>query len=130
MTSRVFTARISYAGADRVNVTRKSAGADGLAFAPSWRIVTPMVKLRREKGPAAVEYVWPFYAAVYRAEMRLSYREHRREWNALLARSEVTLVCYCIDPAFCHRTLLAEILGKLGATYCGERPALEAGCSP
>lgn len=50
-----------------------------------------------------------------------SYRDHRAAWDALLARDEVTLVCYCTDAAHCHRTVLSGILGKLGATVCGER---------
>jgi len=58
---------------------------------------------------------------VYTAEMRASYRERRLTWDALLAHAEVTLVCYCNDPAHCHRTLLAGILGKLGADVRGER---------
>lgn len=109
MTLAVYTARISYAGADRLDVTRKSAGPDGLPFAPSLRILSPMLT------------AWPTYVRAYTAEMRTSYRERRAAWDALLAREEVTLVCYCADPAYCHRTLLAEILGKLGAHVDGER---------
>lgn len=37
-----------------------------------------------------------------------------------LARSRVVLVCYCTDPTRCHRSLLAGILGKLGADVRGE----------
>ena len=64
---------------------------------------------------------WALYSAAYASEMRESYRTQRATWDALLARESVTLVCYCTDPARCHRTLLAGILAKLGATVVGER---------
>ena len=118
---RVHTARVTYAGADRLDVTRKSAGVEGLPFAPSWRILRPMLRLRAERGPAAFEQAWPRYVEDYTAEMRRSYVEHRRAWRGLLDRQEVTLVCYCADSDRCHRTVLAQILTKLGATYLGER---------
>jgi hypothetical protein len=119
--TRIYTARVTYSGPDRLAIARSSAGPDGLPFAPSWGILRPMLELRRNEGAMAVAYAWPKYAADYTAEMRTSYREHRPAWDALLARDEVTLICYCTDPTHCHRTVLAEILGKLGATVCGER---------
>lgn len=117
----IYTARVSYRGADRLDVTRKSAGPDGLPFAPSWRILRPVLAARRASGPVAVAYAWPQYAADYTAEMRASFRKHRAAWSALLSRDEVTLVCYCTSATHCHRFLLAEILVKLGVTYHGER---------
>lgn len=119
--THVYTARVTYAGADRLDVTRKSANRDGRAFAPSWDILKPALYLRREHGVAAFEAHWPRYVLDYTREMRQSYREQRAAWDALLARESVTLLCYCTDPAHCHRTVLAEILGKLGATVKGER---------
>lgn len=153
MTLTVHTARVSYDGADRLDITRKSAGPEGIAFAPSWAILRPALDLldvtrsmrsasRAEElrsasmvGPVAsrqlatlrvgadalAESAWALYSAAYAAEMRESYRTQRAAWRALLARSEVTLCCYCTDPARCHRTLLAGILAKLGATVAGER---------
>ncbi len=64
---------------------------------------------------------WPQYVLDYTAEMRISYRNRRAAWDALLARDEVTLCCYCPDAVHCHRTLLADILRQLGATVHGER---------
>jgi hypothetical protein len=123
MTLSVHTARVSYAAADRLDITRKSAGPDGLPFAPSWRILRPMLETRRAQGVMAFAYAWLQYADDYTAEMRASYREHRPAWDRLLTRGEVTLVCYCTDAMHCHRTLLAGILGKLGAVFHGERVA-------
>lgn len=119
MTLVIYTARITYAGPDRLDVTRKSAGPDGLPFAPSWTILRPMIALRRAGGDDLA--AWPQYVEDYTAEMRTSYRERRPAWDALLARDEVTLVCYCTDATHCHRTVLAGILGKLGASVRGER---------
>lgn len=116
--TRIYTARVTYAGPDRLDITRKSAEA-GLPFAPSWAILRPMIALRRAGGDELA--AWPQYVDDYTAEMRASYRDRRAAWDWLLARPEVTLVCYCTDPAHCHRTVLAGILAKLGATVCGER---------
>jgi hypothetical protein len=118
---RVYTARIDYGAPDRLDVTRKSAGPSGLPFAPSWEILGPMLKLRRADGPVGVAYAWPGYMAAYTAEMRGSYRAQRWAWDALLARDEITLVCYCQLADYCHRTVLAEILVRCGATSRGER---------
>lgn len=116
VTLLVHTARITYAGPDRLDITRKSGDA---TFAPSWLLLRPMLDARRQSG--SYVWLWPRYVSDYTAEMRVSYREHRAAWDGLLARAEVTLVCYCTDPAHCHRTVLAGILGKLGATVMGER---------
>ena len=134
MTLTVYTARVSYGGADRLDVTRKSAGPDGIAFAPSWAILGPALKARevaewllkaslweREAAARIEREAWEAYVPAYLAEMRESWRANRHAWHALLARESVTLVCYCTDPERCHRTLLAGILAKLGATVAGER---------
>lgn len=122
MTLRVYTARISYRGADRLDVTRMGEDPIGIVFAPSWNILGPMIRLRRAQGVEAERLAWPQYVRDYTAEMRSGYRDNRPDWDALLSRDEVTLCCFCSgDPAYCHRTLLAEILGKLGANVCGER---------
>ena len=120
MTLAVYTARITYAGPDRLDVTRKSGGATGRPFAPSWAILRPALKIRVEDGHGAFLAAWPQYVADYTAEMRASYRRKRAAWDALLARPAVVLVCYCTDPARCHRRVLAELLAKLGAVDLGE----------
>ena len=126
----VHTARVSYAGPDRLDVTRKSAGPEGIAFAPSWDILNPALEHREAvrqfcSGNPAVaatleHAMWRLYRAAYRGEMRESYRTQRAAWDAVLRRERVVLVCYCGDPSRCHRTLLASILAKLGATNAGE----------
>lgn len=46
MTLHIRTARVSYAGPDRLDVTRKSADDFGLAFAPSWKLLGPVLQAR------------------------------------------------------------------------------------
>jgi uncharacterized protein YeaO (DUF488 family) len=130
MTLVVHTANIGYPGRGepvdpgRLDITRKSADVDGMAFAPSWRIVEPVLEMRRAADPTlAYHEAWRDYETAYRAEMRASFRSHFGVWDALLARSRVVLVCYCTytDHQYCHRTLLArDILTRLGAQYGGE----------
>ena len=117
MTLRVRTARVSYGGPDRLDVTRKS-GEAGLFLAPSWAILRPVLDKRREGEP----FDWPGYVVAYKAEMRASYRRERAAWDALLARERVTMVCFCTDLVEqCHRHVLRrEILPALGAVDGGE----------
>lgn len=146
MTLRVYTARVSYAGADRLDVTRLTAEKHrhstgemhpGEPFAPSRAILNPALDLMNNAAALATyeprgsdaakaaaifrRSAWALYAEAYRGEMRESYRANRSAWDALLARESATLVCYCVDPGQCHRTLLANFLAKLGATPHGER---------
>jgi len=132
MTLRVHTARVSYGGPDRFDVTRKSGGPEGTPFAPSWSILNHVIDLYKKAksfratgddgvADAMEDSAWREYAPRYVEEMRLSYRTEWPAWEALLARDEVTLVCYCTNAERCHRRLLAEILVKLKAVYEGER---------
>lgn len=119
MSLTVHTARVSYGGSDRLDVTRKGGNRLGIYFAPSWDLLSPY--LAKRKAGTLTDHDWTAYVAAYTREMRESFLTSRRLWDAVLAMPEVTLVCYCTDPARCHRTVLAEILVKLGATYAGER---------
>lgn len=121
----VYTARVTYTGTDGVDITRKGATGHAVAFAPSWRIVTPILSLRRAGRLLEAERAWPGYVEAYTAEMRNSYRGNWPAWAWLLERPEVTLLCYCSDPQRCHRTVLAWILGKMCADVRGERDILE-----
>lgn len=109
----IWTARVTYSGADRVEVTAKA----GSVFGPSWPLLNRFLTLRR--AGKETEQTWTEYQAAYLAEMRGAYRRNKSAFQDL-ARSNATLVCYCTGT-HCHRFLLAEILVKLGATYHGER---------
>jgi hypothetical protein len=129
----VHTARISCRDPDRLDITRKSGGPAGIPFAPSWDILQPVLEARRKtakfdlripeharEAERLEEEAWAAYVPAFTEEMRRSYRRHRGHWDALLARSRVVLVCYCVDEDGCHRRLLAKMLEKLGATDGGE----------
>mgnify|MGYP003419467828 FL=1 len=137
MTLRVFTARVSYVGADRLDITRAGADAyrkrtgltwEGEPWAPSWTIVWPIIKLRREVrdlgayADSVLLAAWRAYVPAFTAEMRASYRHNRPAWDALLARESVTLCCTCTCADQCHRRLVARMLVACGAVDCGERP--------
>lgn len=144
----VQTARVSFRGSDRIDITRKSAGPDGIAFAPTWEILRAVQAARKSGDAQAYDRAWDTYVLRYTAEMRVSFgmvpgsdayetmalsdaaevdaalrrgvRPAPGSWSALLERESATLVCYCPTPNRCHRRLLAEILKKLGARYLGE----------
>lgn len=145
----VFTARMGSRDPDALDITRKSATWDGLAFAPSWEILRPTLDLRAKlagltegaqnatreglhdtardlrrqaiETGISIERAWDSYVGAYTSEMRRSYVERRAAWDGLLSRERVVLLCYCPDHTRCHRTVLGrEILPKLGAVYGGE----------
>ena len=132
MTLEVWTARISSKDPDRFDITRKSGDASGIVFAPSWAILRPALAARKQANEEALAGLfhdalnteidaWAVYVPAFLAEMRASYKVNRGTWAALLARPRVVLVCYCTDPRYCHRTVIASgILPKLGAEYRGE----------
>ena len=131
---QIWTARVSYGGPDRLDITRKSAGAWGIHFAPTWDLLAGALEarsraraLRMGDHVAAAEALeraaWETYRPAFLEEMRRSYRAKRYAWDRILSRESVTLVCYCTDAARCHRTLFADIFVRLGAEYLGERRA-------
>lgn len=136
----LYTAHYGVRDVDRLDITRLGAAraaragkpAPGEFLAPSWEILKPALAWRRafeahcaERGlDEGVEY-FRVYGERYRAEMLRSWKERRAEWLSLLARERVVLVCFCPDPASCHRTLAATFLsspklGALAADYRGE----------
>lgn len=115
----VWTSRITYAGPHRLDITAKSGRGLGALLAPSWGILSPILAMRKRGDLAGVEAAWPRYVELYTREMRECYRAHRAAWAELLAQPRV-LVCYCTDPARCHRRVLAEVLARLGAADRGE----------
>ena len=105
---KVYTSRISYRGKDRWDITVQTGSK---IFAPSWDLVMGI-----KKGQITEKQ----YTDAYLLMMKESYKKNRKEWDDLLAKDRIVLVCYCPAGAFCHRYLLANILVKLGATYEGE----------
>ena len=127
-TLRVYTAHVSFADPDRLDVTRQTGGAAGEPFAPSWGLVRPVLAARRGSPPwrvrsAVAEAAWERFVPLYVEEMRGSYRARRDAWDRLLGRDRVVLTCYCVDPSRCHRGLLSGILERLGASALGNLAA-------
>jgi uncharacterized protein YeaO (DUF488 family) len=130
---RIFTAHRNFHHRHALDCTRgnveeaerrgKSAGLGGV-LAPSRELLNwGLGEIGKERLPKDAARVFPEYQERYRAEMRLSYQRHPTEWAALLARNVLILTCYCKMPAWCHRTVAAELLVKAArgqAVYCGE----------
>ncbi len=105
---QIRTAQYQYSGPNRFDVTVKTGDR---TFSPTW----DMVNQYRAGILNKEEYTKQYYNL-----MRQSYRANKDKWLELLAQESVVLVCFCKPGMFCHRVLLAEILGKLGAKYLGE----------
>ena len=106
---KVYTSTIwGYHGPNKLDITVKSGVK---IFAPTWDMV-----LGYKNGTITKEE----YIEKYMQMMRESYKRYKRAWTTLLNGDRVVLCCYCKPGDFCHRLLLAEILEKLGAEYCGE----------
>lgn len=143
MSLLIYTGRLScpgfvgYREVDALDVSRATADI-GLTFAPAdatlktWTNAKGRAKRAEAKRADAGEpdperlerelaETFAAFALAYLVEMRMSYRRHRPDWDALLSHDVVTLCSYEATSARSHRRLLAEILVKLGATYKGER---------
>jgi hypothetical protein len=133
----IATSRIAYRGEDRLDITRGSGRGLGLLFAPSSLILGPALAARRgaaelrkrfagglfaaehERACAEADRIeagaWETYVGAYLSECE------RMPWRALTGLGRVVGVCYCADPAQCHRRLWAEYAAKeLRAEYVGE----------
>ena len=117
----IYTARLGCHDPDTLNITRMSAGPEGLPFAPSWDLLNQFKP--KQKAGTLTPADWEDFKAAYIGEMRWSYRAHRAAWDVLLARPRVVLVCYEPAGEHCHRLILADLLIKAGAVYHGELPA-------
>ena len=124
---------------DALNITRMSAGPKGLVFAPSAALLASVITARRRvehierlmgvdqaieldliEARGRLRAARERYVHVFDEEMEESRSRHKRIWNEVLAMSSITLLCYCDDPAHCHRTYLArDILPRHGARYYG-----------
>lgn len=84
MTLTIYTARVTYAGPFRLDITRKGNDPIGVAFAPSWGILAPVIEARRDiardftyevdrsEALRHAEAAWLAYVPQYTAEMRVS----------------------------------------------------------
>jgi hypothetical protein len=110
----VYTAqRGHYQGRDGLNLTPTSARGLAQAFVPA----APDLFAQAHAGTISIAEFRTWYLQA----MRQSYQRQRARWMLLLRRTRVVLLCTCPSgTAHCHRYLLADILGKLGARLGGE----------
>ena len=131
MPIEIRTAHYATRDRDRLDITRagcdkaKAAGrpAPGEVLAPSAALVFPTLRaLKAAATDAERGSIWASYRTAYTDEICARWRGGRRaEIEALLERPRIVLVCFCRDPRRCHRTLVAEILAKIGAGIGAEQ---------
>lgn len=121
----IWTARIDYRGADRLDITVKGRDPLGSLLAPTWSLVAPYIEKRREKRETDAD--WMAYCEQYVSLLRKRWMTERVRFDDLLARLQcqsVTLVCYCTDVDRCHRSVAARVLqvaSDWDYRYLGER---------
>lgn len=117
----IFTARLSYSGSDRLNITRLGRDPVGIVFAPSESILWPFKALKRSRR--ATRDKWLEYKQAYLAEMRDSQMLWPNIWRQVFwMNPSVTLCCYCENPGACHRVVLAKLVATaVEHSYEGER---------
>ncbi len=134
MSLTVCTARLTYGGPGRLDITRKGADearakgfvSDGAIFAPSHRI---RALLYRD------EFTTDQYMTEYRAELERAYhhRPYRVVFDGFLVNGlygdRIVGVCYCAPDADgvlrCHRTTWRSFMVEKGAIDGGELPSDE-----
>ena len=110
----VYTAqRGHYQGRDGLNLTPTRARGLAQAFVPA----DLDIFAQAHAGTISVAEFRTWYLHA----MRQSYRCQRARWLLVLRRSRVVLLCTCPPgTTHCHRYLLADMLGTLGARLGGE----------
>lgn len=78
--------------------------------------LSPSESLLKDTPPAEDEKSWRAFKRKFLAEMKLP--GSKKDLDLLAALSHQTnfaIGCYCEDESRCHRTILRELLEKLGA---------------
>lgn len=109
-----WTAQYKYNGPYRLDVTVKGQDPIGRMFAPTWAMVTAY------KASNKTEADKQLYINHYHKIILDVIKNHRKEWDTLLARKYVVLVCFCAAGEFCHRNLLMHYLAQYGVICHGE----------
>ena len=123
----LWTARITYAGSDRLDITVKNTavGSLGWLLAPSWALVgghklsvalaannrTEIQRWKAYQPLSHDQYTERFYQIV-----REKYRTHPAAFLELI-RQDRSLCCFCQKDVFCHRHLAADIVMKIALTH-------------
>jgi uncharacterized protein YeaO (DUF488 family) len=112
MSLRIHTSRYHYNGPDRLDITGKSKDPYGQIAEPTWEMIW---------GWKKYGWTWSRYKRAYRELLKQSEKDHSEEWNDVISREHVVLVCFC--PAFgnCHRYEFTKwLVHRYDAIYEGE----------
>lgn len=119
---KIYTSRIMYRGADRLDTTVKSGAGLGKLLAPTWELVGG-VKHHETQGRDArwLKYT-PLtheqYIDGYYALLQQRYKADTVSFISLLQWERLVICCYCpAAGAFCHGHLAADILSKFAAYH-------------
>lgn len=101
---------------ERAKALRLEAGR--LLAAPMFATLADATEAARLRAAAdAIEAdAFAAYEPLFLAEKRRNWKRDKLLWRALLARETVTLRCACQDGSRCHRSLVAGMLARSGAT--------------
>lgn len=111
MRTVIQTSQFRYRGEDRLDITSKTQDPVGKLFAPPWGLVQNYRSGYMPEG---------LYRGKYRAILERNLHLHSADFDELLTRERIVLVCFCPPGDFCHRLLAANFLQCLGAWYKGE----------
>ncbi len=112
----IYTSRIAYRGADRLDTTVKSGEGLGKLLAPTWALVGGIKRHETEgRDPRWLRYeplTQEQYIDGYYAVVRERYKADATPFLELLERERLVICCYCAGT-FCHRYLAVDILAKI-----------------
>ena len=78
--------------------------------------LAPSLELMKSAHAAVTPTQWAVFRKKYRAEMSTPGNSHAIKLLATLShQTNFSVVCYCEDEAFCHRSALRKLLAEKGA---------------
>ena len=117
----LYTSRIAYRGADRLDTTVKSGGGLGKLLAPTWVLVGGVKRHETQDRDARWLKYRPLtheqYTDGYYGLLRERYKAASAPFMELVQRERLVICCYCAASAFCHRHLAVDILSKIAAYH-------------
>lgn len=111
---KIWTSSYRYDGPYRLDITVRGNDQLGKAFAPTWEMVMRWKQSDKTLNDQMI-YIEAYHKIIINHIVMNS-----PEWQALRAKANVVLVCFCPAGEFCHRHLLVHYLKHYGAEYCGE----------
>ncbi len=118
----LYTSRVGYRGADRLDTTVKSGSGLGKLLAPTWELVGGMKRHETQGRDARWLKYTPLtheqYTDGYYALLRERYKANATPFVGLVQRERLVICCYCAaGGAFYHRHLAVDILSKIAAHH-------------